>query len=155
MSHYEIEIAKMESRTPLFYYPYQVESKTELAKKTLAIFFRDKFRYAGGIRPLTQQDFEFADEKMKLLSGRYTFHYDDPQETEGQRIAAVKHSVPISLGNQRVDGFNNYVPGVTTHRSHLIEGKDFEIIIGERVEIEQSVKLSFDDIPDLMGVESE
>lgn len=155
MSHYEIEIAKAESRTPLFYYPYSVELKTDKAKKTLALFFRNRFKFEGGIQPITPQDFEFVNEKMELLSGKYTFHYNNPNETENTRLSTVKQGALRTLAGKEIYGFLQYKENVKNYGVSLAEGEDFEIIIGERVDIEQPVKLTFDDLPDLMGVESE
>ena len=154
MKRFNIEVAKAESRTPLFYYPYHVVLKSDLAKFTVAKhFFSQTTSYILSMR---KKDLALlTEENMKKLSGRYDFHYDDPQETEGQQIGIVRHVVPAALGRKGISGFKDYIPGLTTSVAHLVEGKDFEIVIGERVDIEQPVKLTFDDIPDLMGVESE
>lgn len=156
MSRYEIEIAKAENRTPLFYYPYSVELKSELAKKTLAKYFRDMQTRGSGIRPLTTQDYELVNEEnMKRLSGQCTFHYNDPNETEGVRLSIVNQRALRTLGEKEIHGFSQYKENIKSYGVHLEEGKDFGIIIGERVEIEQPVKLTFDDIPDLMGINEE
>ncbi|WP_438316550.1 hypothetical protein [Sporosarcina sp. FA9] len=154
MKRFDKEVKKEESRTPLFYYPYHVELKSDLAKSTIAQYFYGKTTsYA-----LSFQKKDLAllnEENMKKLTGRYVFHYKDSRETISQQIAMVKHVAPIALAHKGVNGFIHFKPGMTVHGVCLEKGKDFEIIVGERVEIEQPVKLSFDDLPDLMGVENE
>ncbi|RDW15950.1 hypothetical protein [Oceanobacillus chungangensis] len=145
MKHYEIEVAKQESRTPLFYYPYHIVLKSELAKYMVAKHFFSKT--TSYVLSMKKQDLALlTDENMKDLSGRYTFHYDDPQETEGTRIAIVKDAVPGAIGRKGIDGFTHFLPGVKGYGASLEVGKDFDIVVGERVEVEQPVKLTFDDI---------
>lgn len=152
MNRYEIEVSKLEARTPLFYYPYSVELKSDFAKEMLAIHFRNII-HVGPVRPVTQQDLALVnDENMKGLTGNYTFHYDDPKETEGTRMGLVRAGAINSLGNKGISAFRQLAKNVKTYGIYLQEGKDFEIIIGKRVEIEKPVKLTFDDLPDLMGV---
>ncbi|MFC4409431.1 hypothetical protein ACFOZY_03155 [Chungangia koreensis] len=152
MNHYELEVAKIENRTPLFYYPYSVELKSDFAREMLAVHFRDKFK-RGPVRPVTQQDLALVnDENMKTVSGKIDFHYNDPKETEGTRIGIVKALAREALGNNGIDAFRQLAKNVKTYGAFLIEGKDFEIIVGERVDIEQPKKLTFDDLPDLMGI---
>lgn len=155
MRNFDVEVARRENRTPLFYYPYHIELKSDFAKFIIArYFYRKTTSYYLSFdkqKHLTLLN----EENMKGLSGRHTFHYDDPQETESERISIVKHMAPVSLGRREVDGFRDYVPGVTTYNPQLREGEDFEIVVGSPVEIEQPEKITFDDLPDLMGVESE
>lgn len=153
MKRYEIEIAKLESRTPLFYYPYHIELKSDLAKEVLAAYFyKEKNSYALSFRKSMIPQL-LTEENLKKLSGQYTFQYDDPNETEGQRIAMVKHAAPRVMGYKGVDGFLNFKPNTRVLLgATLEEEKDFEVVVGERVEIEQPKKLTFEDIPDLMGV---
>lgn len=153
MNRYEIELAKLESRTPLFYYPYHVELKSEFAKYVIAKYFFSKT--TSYVLSMKKKDVDvfLNEENMKELSGKYVFHYEDPQEVEGERIAIVKHAAPIALGRRGFVGFRQFQPGVKSYGASFEEGQDFEIIVGERVEIEQPVKLTFDDLPDLMGVE--
>ncbi|MFS0766179.1 hypothetical protein [Peribacillus phoenicis] len=151
MSHYEFEIAKAENRTPLFYYPFSVKAKSDLAKVLLARhFYKQTTSYYLSFR--NEHMKFFNEENMKKLSGRYTFHYDDPKETEGVRISLVKQGALKTLAKQGIDGFKHFDTDKIIHAVALTEGTDFEIIIGERVEIEQPIKLTFDDIPDLMGI---
>jgi len=152
MNRYEIETAKLEARTPLFYYPYSVELKSEFAKETLAYHFREKFK-RGPMRSLTQQDLELVnDENLKELSGKHVFHYNDPKETEGVQMGIVRVGALNALGCKGIPAFNNYKKDAKNYGKSLIEDTDFKIIVGERVEIEQPVKITFDDVPDLMGI---
>ena len=153
MQKYKNEVAKEESRTPLFYYPYQVVLKSDLAKFTVAKYFYVKT--TSYVLSMQKKDLALLNEEnLKELSGVYVFHYDNPKETAEQQIAIVKHAAPIALGRRGVDGFIHFRPNTKVYDLCLEEGKDFEIVVGERVEIEQPVKLTFDDLPDLMGVES-
>ena len=153
MKRFNTEVAKVESRTPLFYYPYHVVLKSDLAKfAVVQYFYGQTTSYV-----LSVQDKDIAlinEENMKKLEGVYMFHYDDLQETEGQRIAMVKGAAPRALGYKGVNGFIHFTPAVKVCGAHLQKGIDFEIVVGERVEVEQPIKLTFDDIPDLMGVEN-
>lgn len=153
MNRFEIEIAKMEVRTPLFYYPYHIEIKSELAKEAIAFyFFKKTTTYELSFRKSMVPKF-ITEENLKDLSGQYVFHYDDSKETEWKRIEQVRNAVPKVMANRGVDGFLQYKPGVRVFgHYHLVEGKDFEVIVGDRVDIEQPNKHTFDDIPDLMGV---
>lgn len=153
MSLYQIKLAKEESRTPLFYYPYHIELKSEFAKYTVARYFYSKRN--SYVLSMQKKDMELMlnEENLKELSGKYTFHYDDPTETEGRRIAIVMDAAPKSLGRRGINGFIQFLPNMKSYGARLEEGEDFNIIVGERVEIEQPTKLTFDDIPDLMGVE--
>ena len=153
MLMYEIEIAKLESRTPLFYYPYHIELKSTKAKWLIAAhFYKRTTSYFMGME---EKDVEqmLSEENLKGLSGKYIFHYDDPTETEMNRINKVKHSAPISLARSGFNAFANTLPDVKFYGNYLIEGKDYKVVVGERVDIEQPTKLTFDDLPDLMGVE--
>lgn len=150
MSRYEIEVAKEEIRTPLFYYPYSVKLKSDYAKEQMAIYFRER----GPLRVVTKEDLALVnDENMKKLSGRYVFHYNDPKQTEGNRISYVHELAISNLGNSGIGTFKGLIPNVKNYGHQLTLGKDFEIIIGERVEIEQPPKkITFDDLPDLIGI---
>lgn len=152
MNRYEIETAKIEARTPLFYYPYSVELKSEFAKETLAYHFREKIK-RGPMRSLTQHDLELVNEEnMKELSGKYTFHYNDPKETTGVQMGIVRAGALNALGSSGIPAFSNLAKNIMNYGKSLTEKDDFEIIIGERVEIDQPVRITFDDIPDLMGI---
>lgn len=149
MNRYEIETAKLEARTPLFYYPYNVELKSKYAKEQMALHLRED----GPLRAITQKDLALVnDENMKKLSGRYVFHYNDPKETEATRISYVREGAISGLGRSGISLFKQLLPNVRNYGPQLEVGKDFEIIVGERVEIEQPVKLTLNDIPDLMGI---
>lgn len=156
MSHYEIEIAKQEARTPLFYYPYSVKIKSELAKKTLALYFRNITKFEG-LTPLTEKNFaRVNDENLKQFSGKHEFHYNNPNETEGTRLSMVNQGALRSLAGKGIYGFAGYKENTKSYDTQLSEGRDFEIIIGERVEVEQPPKkITFDDLPDLMGINEE
>ncbi|MER2057840.1 MAG: hypothetical protein ABTA16_03385 [Niallia sp.] len=156
MNRYQIEIAKLENRTPLFYYPYHVELTSDLARKLVAAYFYrfttsnilsfDKGKHVKEM---------LTEENLKKLSGKYTFHYNDPKQTEGDRISKIKHHILQGLGRKGIDGFLTYASKNNALVPLLVEGRDFEVIVGERVEIEQPQKLTFDDLPDLMGINEE
>lgn len=155
MNRYQIEIAKLESRTPLFYYPYHIELKSELAKRLVGYYFfvKSKQSYPMDYNPKKHMNEVLTEENLKTLSGRYEFHYSKPKESEGDRMIQIKHGVKKGLGKRGISGFLHFA-GINTpwKNDALEEGRDFEIVIGERVEIEQPKKLTFDDIPDLMGI---
>lgn len=154
MKRYQNQIAKLENRTPLFYYPYHIELKSDLAKELVAMnFYRSTTSYILSFDKKKHVKEMLTEENLKKLSGKYEFHYNDPQETEGHRINIVKQSAPVAMGRRDILGFLGYVGKQSNSRTDaLIEGRDFEIIVGERVDIEQPQKLTFDDIPDLMGI---
>lgn len=153
MNRYQIEIAKMENRTPLFYYPYHVELKSDLARELIAgYFYNSTTSYILSFDKKKHVKEMLTEENLKKFSGKYTFHYDDPRQTEGDRISKIKHHIPESLGRRGVNGFLTYAGKSNALVPLLVEGRDFEIVIGERVDIEQPQKLTFDDILDLMGI---
>lgn len=153
LTTYKNEIAKAESRTPLFSYPYYIVLKSKKAEWLIAsYFYKRKTSYFLGMREKDVAEM-LSEENMKGLSGEYIFHYDDPLETEFERMNRVKHSAPVGLARRRIEGFEGYLPGTKFYGQHLIEGIDFEVVVGERVDIEQPEKLTFDDIPDLMGID--
>lgn len=82
------------------------------------------------MREVTQSDLALVNEEnMKKLSGRYVFHYNDPKQTEGNRISHVHELAISNLGNSEIRAFKGLNPGVTTYGHQLKLGKDFEIII--------------------------
>lgn len=154
LTAYKNKIAELESRTPLFYYPYHIELKSKKARWDVAsYFYRMK---TSNFLSMEEKDVTemLNEENMRSLSGKYVFHYDDPTETEFDRINKVKHSSPIALARRGILGFQSYLPDTKFYGNHLFEEKDFIVVVGERVEIEQpDKKITFDDIPDLMGID--
>lgn len=153
MNRYQNQIAKLESRTPLFYYPYHIELKSDLAKELVAqYFYRSTTSYILSFDKRKHVKEMLTEGNLKKLSGKYEFHYNDPHETEGYRINLVKQSAPVAMGRRDINGFLGFAGKSNSMIDTLVEGRDFEVIVGERVDIEQPKKLTFDDIPDLMGI---
>ena len=151
MNRYEMEIAKLENRTPRFYYPYSVKAKSDYAKNVLAIYFRNSIR----LYAVTKEELAQVDEKMKEFSGEYVFHYNDPKETESARKEQVRTGALNKLGDVYIFPPGPGAKGIIKSGDILTRGKDFEIYVGDRVDIQQPKKLTFDDLPDLMGIEKE
>ena len=156
MNRYQIEIAKLENRTPLFYYPYHVELKSDLARELIAkYFYQFTTSYVLSFDKQKHLKAMLTEENLKKLSGKFTFHYNNAKQTEGDRISSAKHHASKELGRRGINGFLTYAGKSNPLIGALLEGRDFEIIVGERVDIEQPQKLTFDDIPDLMGINEE
>lgn len=151
MKRYEREIANLEANTPQFYYPYSVKVKSDYGRELLVLYFRKN----GPMRTITKQELNDVDENMKVFSGEYVFHYNDPAQTEDERKSYVRAGALNHLGRVEFAPFQGLSEERKNHVRILEEGKDFEICIGDRVDIQQPKTLTFDDLPDLMGIEKE
>src|SRR5690606_13326950 len=78
MNRYEMEIAKLEARTPQFYYPYSIKLKTDFAKEMIVVHLIRK----GPLGPVTKNELNQVEERTKEFSGKYVFHHNDPEQTD-------------------------------------------------------------------------
>lgn len=151
MNRYEMKIAKLEARTPQFYYPYSVRLKTDFAKEMIVLHLIRN----GRLGSVTKNELDQIDEKTKEFSGKYVFHCNDPELTEENIKEQVRTGALNSLSSYAFFPNGPNYEHVRKYGALLRNGEDYEICIGDRVDIQQPKKLTFDDLPDLMGIEKE
>lgn len=142
MNKLDVEIKKRERMQPVATYPYHVEPLTEQAILAFAHYGHKK----GSIKELRYIVEDNQALKMKPFMDEYTFYYDDPEETEEQRIAIVTEQAIWSMAQSFVPGITHMYSDRRTFYVSLRKDVDYRVVVGEKALHEQPVKLSFDDI---------
>ncbi|MCM3637731.1 hypothetical protein M3152_08350 [Sporosarcina luteola] len=142
MRAFERQVAELECHNVLFSYPYQVKPITDQAIAFFAIHGRD-----GGPIPKNKTEFE---KNLKLdrypFKGSRAFYYDDPNESEDERIKSTKNLAVLNMADRHVPGIYHIKSIGKNPYIALTEGTDYEIEVSEKIVHEQPKKLSFDDI---------
>ncbi len=142
MKKLDIEIAKRERKSPVVSYSYKVEPITEQAILAFAHYGHRK----GTIKDLRYIVEDNPALRKKPFVGEYTFFYDNPEETEEQRISIVTEHAIWSMAQFFVPGITHLNSDRKTFYVSLKKDVDYRVEVGEKVTHEQPKKLSFDDI---------
>lgn len=145
MFGYEIEIARREALFPFYSYPYKVVPLSENAKLS---FYVRMLKKSSMQLPVTAKMLSevVTEENLSLhpFSGKLTFFYDDPKQTESTRIEMARKHAVRNLAEGRVSGFNYQDSGIKTYVADFTEGVDYRIEIGEKIVHEIPGELSYD-----------
>jgi len=146
MFDYEIEIARREQLFYYYSYPYKVVPLSESAKQNFYLYMlRNNSR---PLSPITQKMISevVTEENLSLypFTGKFALVYDDPKQTESNRIEMARMHAIRSMANSRVDGFNHPDVWIKTYTAALAEGVDYRIEIGEKIVHKIPGELSYD-----------
>lgn len=144
MYSFEKEIAKREMLHPVVSYPYQVVPISEQAK----LHFGLTVKKSGPIEKLVNL-FKKGEELTEFpFVGQRTFFYDDPKESEQDRIQAVKQLAQFNMARHGVRGISYKDPhwDLKSFNATLREGEDYKIQVGEKIVHEQPKTLTWDDV---------
>lgn len=145
MFDYEIEIARREALFPFYSYPYKVVPISENAKLS---FYVRMLPTNGMLLPVTAKMLATVVTEENLArhpySGKLTFFYDDPKQTERTRIEMARLHAVWSMANARVGGFSHESIQVSGGIAALKEGVDYRIEIGEKIVYKRPGELSYD-----------
>ena len=145
MNAFEKEVAEREALTPLYSYPYEVEPISEQAVSFFSIYCR-----GGGPIPQSKAEFERIKKDFKLdkspFVGQMTFYYDDPRQSEQERIRTTKNAAIKNMADRHVPGIYHHNSPAKNPYFALVEGQDYEVKVGEKIVHEQPERLSFDNI---------
>ncbi len=145
MYSYEIEIARREQLYPFYSYPYKVVPISENAKLS---FYIRMLPSNGMLLPVTAKMLAEVVTEEKLAchpySGKLTFFYDDPNQTESTRIEMARMHAIWSMANARIGGFSHESIQVSGGIAALTEGVDYRIEIGDKIVYPVPGELSYD-----------
>lgn len=145
MFDYEIEIARREQLFHYYSYPYKVVPISERAKQSFYIYMLPT---RGPLRPITAKMISEVVTEENLarhpFTGKLSFFYDDPKQTESTRIEMARMHAIWSMAKSRVEGFSHKDVWIKSYTAALIEGTDYRIEIGEKIVHKRPAELSYD-----------
>jgi hypothetical protein len=145
MFDYEIEIARREQLFHFYSYPYKVVPISDRAKQSFYVYMLPT---RGPLMPITGKMISEVVTEENLarypFSGKLTFVYDDPKQTESTRIEMARMHAIWSMANSGVDGFSHPDLRIKSYVAVLTEGIDYRIEIGDKIVYKRPAELSYD-----------
>lgn len=149
MSPYEVQLKKEERLYPECSYTYQIKPLSEWAEVEFAKHFKRKGK--GGLQlPVTKDEKKhyLTDEYLSEhpFSGTATLYYDNPNDSKSSRVDLVKDCANLNMARHFIVGFRDTRLHIRLNTPIMKEGKDYEIIVSDKITHDKPNPMTFDDI---------